>query len=117
MKKQENHVAYIIIVNVVILIIIFSLFFFYLENRSNKYIRLKRGELSENVDTNIQWNGICLKYKERSNDYEYLFFSDDLYELNSEFGTEYQIGDKVWVLYFESTHLMSPPLIDPIFIF
>ena len=115
--KRKKYIVYIIIDNIIILITACSLIFFYLGSIPNKYIRLKRGELSENVDTNVQWDGICFKYKTGSNDYKYLFIQNNLDEINNKFGTKCQLGDKVWILYFVSTHLMAPPVIGPIFIF
>ena len=116
MSKRKS-VIYAIIVNIVIIFITFCILFFYLGKRPNKYVHLKRGELSENVDKNIPWDGICIKYKKGENDYRYLYLSEDLNELNDEFGTEYEMGDKVWILYYESAHLMYPMPVDPIFIF
>ena len=113
MKRRKILCA--VIINLTAVVLLFSAVMFCFGVFPDRYLKVKRGELTENADTDIFWDGVCIK-GEDDFPQEYLFLQENIDELNKEFGKELQMGDRVWIVYWESGKLMYPGVADPVYI-
>ena len=110
---KRSKIFFAVIINLAAVFFLFSAVMFCFGVFPDRYLKVKRGELTENADTSISWDGVCIKGEDDSPQ-EYLFLTKNIDELNKEFGKKLQMGDRVWIVYWESSKLMYPGAADPV---
>lgn len=104
MKKRK--IVLIILINLFILGTPLTIYYLF---GLHDHVYIKTGELvDEKTDPNVKTPGLYVKSTTKYGGHSYCRLQGGLDRLNSDFSGEYELGDRVWILYYSSPRLMWP---------